>query len=100
MNRCKASLGILIGLILLCIFSLVTLRIEEKNYLAMIEKLEESLETGTTEQALLAFDELKNYSENYDNIIGIFVDGSELNEIKLIISGLQPMIINNHEDIS
>ncbi|MDE6657556.1 MAG: hypothetical protein K2J88_03105 [Oscillospiraceae bacterium] len=57
MNRCKASLGILIGLILLCIFSLVTLRIEEKNYLAMIEKLEESLETGTTEQALLAFDE-------------------------------------------
>ena len=57
MNRCKASLGILIGLILLCIFSLVTLRIEEKNYLAMIEKLEESLETGTTEQAFLAFDE-------------------------------------------
>ncbi|MDE6777691.1 MAG: DUF4363 family protein [Oscillospiraceae bacterium] len=99
MNRCKVSLGILISLILLCIFSLVTLKNQEKNYLAIIDKLEQSLETGSTEQALLICDELENYSETYDNIIGIFVDGTKLNEIKLIISGLPPMIINNHQDI-
>ena len=58
MNRCKVSLGILISLILLCIFSLVTLKNQEKNYLAIIDKLEQSLETGSTEQALLICNEL------------------------------------------
>ena len=99
MNRCKASLVILIGLILLCIVSLITLKTQEKNYLASIENLEKSLQTDSTEQALLACEALQDYSEHYANITGIFIDGSELNEIKLIISGLQPMILSNQEDV-
>ena len=99
MNRCKASLIILIGLILLCIISIVTLKTQEQNYLAIIDELQEALETGTTEQALQVCEKLETNLENYHNITGIFVNGSELDEMKLIISSLQPMIATNHEDI-
>ncbi|MBD5142633.1 MAG: DUF4363 family protein [Ruminococcus sp.] len=99
MNRCKVSLGILIVLILLCIISLMTVKTQAQNYLAIINKLEESLETGTTEQSLLICDELENDLENYYNITALFVNSSELREIQKIISSLQPMIVTNHEDI-
>ncbi|MDE6706712.1 MAG: hypothetical protein K2K06_01570, partial [Oscillospiraceae bacterium] len=74
MNRCKVSLGILIVLILLCIISLMTVKTQAQNYLAIINKLEESLETGTTEQSLLICDELENDLENYYNITALFVN--------------------------
>lgn len=98
MNRCKTSAGILAGLILLCIFSLLELKTQSQNYLAVIDELQDTLETGTTEQALQVYDKLEHHLESYHNITGLFVNGTELDEIRKTIAGLQPMIATNHQD--
>lgn len=100
MKRCKASVCILISLVLLCIFSLLELKKQSQDYLAIIDELQVTVATGTTEQALQVYDKLENHLDHYHNTTGLFVNGTELDEVRKIISGLQPMIATGHQDTS
>ena len=98
MNRCQVSVFILSGLIFICIFSLFELHQQCENYLSLTEQISESLETENIRQALFYFDELEKNWKTYHDISGIFVNGSELDSIREIMSGLRPMIESRHPE--
>ena len=86
MNRCKISIFVLLSLIFICIFSLFELHQQCENYLSL------------TEQVSQAFDELERNWKSYHDISGIFVNGSELDSIREIMSGMRPMIEQHHPE--
>lgn len=98
MNRCKTSVGILISLILLCISSLMILKSQSEAYLEIINQLEITYQTGSTEETLLVCDRLEAGLENYHNITGLFVNGTELDEIREIVFELKPMILASQKN--
>jgi hypothetical protein len=100
MNHCKVSIWILFSLISICIFSLIILKYECKNYLSLTEQIQEAVQTGDTAQALSAFDRLEQNWKQYHDISGVFVNGSELDSIREIMSGLRPLIENQHPEVS
>ena len=98
MNRCKISIFVLLSLIFICIFSLFELHQQCENYLALTEQVSQAFESGDTLQALSAFDELERNWKPYHDIAGIFVNGSELDSIREIMSGMRPMIEQHHPE--
>lgn len=98
MNRCKVSVFVLLSLIFICIFSLFELHQQCENYLALTERISKAFETGDTPQALSAFDELEQNWKEYHDISGVFVNGSELDSIREIMSGLRPMLEQQHPE--
>lgn len=96
MNRCKASVGILISLILLCVISLCTLRHQSREYLQIIDQLETAFQSGETEETLAVYQQLESRLESYHNITGLFVNGTELDEIRKTIFELEPLIRQNN----
>ncbi len=98
MNRCKVSIYILLSLILLCIFSLITLQKQCQNYLLLVQNLETAVSQHHTEQALSALDTLEANWKSYHNINGTFINGSELDSLRETISGLRPLIIYQHPE--
>ncbi|MBR1554906.1 MAG: DUF4363 family protein [Oscillospiraceae bacterium] len=99
MNRCKVSIWILLSLILLCMFSLAELQIQCREALALVEEIESAVDENNTGQALLAFDNLEQDWKHYHDINGIFVNGSELDSIREIMSGLKPLIEDEHPEV-
>lgn len=99
MNRCKVSIWILLSLILLCMFSLAELQMQCREALALVGEIESAVEDNNTEQALLAFDNLEQDWKHYHDINGIFVNGSELDSIREIMSGLKPLIEDEHPEV-
>lgn len=100
MNHCKTSVGILIGLILLCISSLMILKSRSETYLAIIDQLETTFQTGSVEDTLVVYDRLESELEKYHNITGLFVNGTELDEMQEIVASLKPMILANQKNTS
>ncbi|MDE5769564.1 MAG: DUF4363 family protein [Oscillospiraceae bacterium] len=100
MNHCKASVGILIGLILLCVSSLMILKSKSETYLAIIDQLETTFQTGSIEDTLVVYDTLESELEKYHNITGLFVNGTELDEMREIVASLKPMILANQKNTS
>lgn len=98
MKRCKASVWILLSLILLCIVSLIVLRQQCMNYLYLTNAVETAVDQGNTEQALSAFDELEQQWQQYHDITGIFVNGDELDAVRQILCGLRPLLENEHPE--
>lgn len=98
MNRCKASVGILLALIILCIFSLTELKSQCNAYLALADELQSAIMADDTEKALEAFDKLQQNWEQYHNTTGLFVNGAKLDSIREVLSKLQPMIEKNAPD--
>lgn len=98
MNRCKVSVFVLLSLIFICIFSLFELHQQCENYLALTEQISEAFALGDTSQALASFDELEQDWKHYHDISGIFVNGSELDSIREIMSGLRPMLEQQHPE--
>ena len=99
MNRCKVSVWILLGLILLCMFSLAELQIQCREAIALVEKIESAVEEKNTEQALLAFADFAQDWEHYHDINGIFVNGSELDSIREIMAELKPLIEEERPEV-
>ena len=95
MNHCKVSVYILLSLVLLCICSLMELQKQCQEYLLLVENVESAVNQDNTAQALTALDTLETHWESYHNINGIFVNGSELDSLREIMSGLRPLIIQN-----
>ncbi len=100
MNRCKVSVGVLLSLILLCIFSLIEIQKQCREYLTIVDNIQTAVDSGNTEQALSAFDTLENHWKDYHEINGIFVNGSELDSIREIMSGLKPLIADEHPEVN
>ncbi|MBE6875334.1 MAG: DUF4363 family protein [Ruminococcus sp.] len=99
MNRCKVSIWILLGLILLCMFSIAELQIQCREALALVAEIESAVDENNTEQALLAFDNLEQDWKHYHDINGVFVNGSELDSIREIMSGLKPLLEDEHPEV-
>ena len=99
MNRCKVSIWILLGLILLCMFSIAELQMQCREALALVAEIESAVDENNTEQALLAFDNLEQDWKHYHDINGVFVNGSELDSIREIMSGLKPLLEDEHPEV-
>ncbi len=99
MNRCKASVYILLSLILLCVISLMELQHQCREYLLLVDDVIAAVDKQQTDHALLAFDQMEQHWEPYHDINGIFVNGSELDSIREIMSGLRPLISDGHPEV-
>ncbi|MBR0483206.1 MAG: DUF4363 family protein [Oscillospiraceae bacterium] len=99
MNRCKVSIWILLGLILLCMVSLMELQTQCRDALALVNEIESAVAENNTEQAVLAFENLEQNWKPYHDINGVFVNGSELDSIREIMSGLKPLIEDEHPEV-
>ena len=100
MNRCKVSIWVLLSLILLCFFSLAEIQKQCREYLVIIDNIQNAVDSGNTEQALADFAMLESQWKAYHEINGIFVNGSELDSIREIMSGLQPLIAGKHPEVN
>ena len=99
MNRCKVSVGILLSLILLCVIALIEVQKQCQEYLTLVDEVSSAVEAGDISQALSGFDTLEERWESYHNINGLFVNGMELDAIREIMSGLRPLIADEHPEV-
>lgn len=99
MNRCKVSIWVLLSLILLCIFALIETQKQCAEYVYLVDAVTEAVNAGDTRQALSTFDELETQWEEYHNINGLFINGMELDSIREILSGLRPLIADEHPEV-
>ncbi len=98
MTRCKISIGILCGLILLCVCSLTLMQKQCEKLLFLTDEIISAVESGNTPEALVYFDQLEQNWNRYHEINGIFVNGTELNDLREILSGLRPLILQQHPE--
>ncbi len=99
MNRCKASVSILLGLILLCISSLLILKQKSMQYLSYLDTFQDAIMQDHTEQALSALDQLEQNWQSYHDITGIFVNGRELDSLRDLLSELRPMVLDHRPEL-
>lgn len=98
MKRFGACVGILTVLILLCVCSLLTVRIQCRQFEALAEEVEEAIETGSTTEALERYDTMNARWESFHNVCGLFVNGEKLDPILEILVELPPLIAQEHPE--
>lgn len=98
MKRCSACIGLLAGLIVLCITSLFVIHAQCRRYTALAETVAAAVESGNTADALEKFDTLDAGWDNFHDICGLFVDGKKLDPIRDQLSELRPLIASEHPE--
>lgn len=106
MNRCKISIGILLALVVLCVSSLLMLRSQCGSFAAQTEAVREAVTAGETERALAECEVLLERWDTFHGQTGLFVDGSRMDPMREILTGLpaliaeeQPMAVSELETL-
>jgi hypothetical protein len=92
MSRFLTSIGILTVLIVICILSLLLLKSECGNYRNGIAETAAAISVGDTEAALAAYDRLDADWKHFEDVTGIFTDGSKLDAVRIHMAVLRPLI--------
>ena len=100
MSRFLTSLGILLGLILISITSLLVLGCECRQYAACAGDAAYACSHGDTPAALDAFDRLDGGWEHFQHVTGLFADGDKLDAIRSRMIALRPLIEAGNPDVS
>lgn len=98
MKRCGVCLGILAGLIIICICSLLVIKQECDRFGTLAVSVSDSLAEGSTEATLERFDTLQAEWESFHNVCGLFVNGQKLDPIRETLSELRPLIAQEHPE--
>ena len=98
MKRCWICIGLLTGLLGMCIGSLLCLRAQCRQYASLTEEVIANVQDGDTDAALLAFDTLEQNWDKFHDICGLFVNGEELNPIREVLTELRPLIAQEHPE--
>ncbi len=98
MNRCKISVWILIGLVLLCISSLPLIRYQCSRFIDQVDSVTEAVKSGDRERALAEYDALEEAWTGFHDITGIFVDGEKLDVPREVLVGLRSLIEAEHPE--
>lgn len=98
MRRLWLSVGILVGLVWLCIWSLASLRQQCERYGLLVSQTACAYASGNKEEALALCDLLESRWEAFHNHTGAFVDGSKLDAIHEHLVGLRPLIEGEHPE--
>ncbi len=100
MNRCKISIGVLLALVLLCICSLLVLRWQCHTFAGRVDAVTEAVEEGNIREALEAYDGLYTQWEQFHDVAGLFVSGTKLDPMYEILTGLRPLIVQQHPEVT
>lgn len=98
MNRCKISVWILLGLVLLCISSLPVIHYQCHRFISQVDRVTEAVEAGDRELALAEYDTLEKAWGGFHDVTGIFVDGAKLDVPREVLYGLRPLIEAEHPE--
>jgi hypothetical protein len=69
------------------------------HYAALTDNVSQAVENGNTEQALAALEDLEKEWEHFHRVAGLFVDGEKLDPMREILSGLRPLISQEHAEV-
>ena len=92
MSRFLTSIGILLTLTVLSVFSLLLLHSECAHYTQLTEAVTAACTAGDTATALACFDTMEEEWEHFHDVTGIFVDGGKLDAIYSHITPLRPLL--------
>ena len=98
MKRCWICIGLLMGLLGLCMGSLLCLHTQCRQYASLTEQVIAYVQDGDTDAALSAFDTMEQNWDNFHDICGLFVNGEELIPIREVMTELRPLIAQEHPE--
>ncbi len=99
MNRCKISIGILLALVVLCVSALLVLHSQCGSFAAQTGAVLEAVQAGETERALAECGVLLERWDTFHGLTGLFVDGTRLDPMREILTGLPPLIAQEHPEV-
>ncbi len=99
MNRCRISVAVLVALVVLCVSSLFLVRHWCRDFYAETQNVEAAVVQGDTAAALAAYDALLVRWDGFHDRIGLFIDGSKLDPVYELLSGLRPLIAQEHPEV-